>query len=622
MEKLFVCLVSILISSALFSQQSDSIYHLRRIDLGNIKTTISHEEIERNYAKSLSQLLNEQAGFVVNGAYQPLGSFINIYSEGALGAKILILIDGQPVWDPSSISNAYFDLNFISLDEIEEINLYKPGQGANLGDGAMMGSIDIITRKGYSSKSINLKVRKGIGNLNTSNSALQFWGTKNKFNYQASFSTASTDGFSIAQDTTGTGGFDIDGFRNSVFNSRIEYTPNHNLLLYGYCLYSKYKASTDIEGFVDAKDYFYTNKLVNTGIGGAYVLNKTQIFFDYKFSNTIRDYHYASYDQQHWGGLANFVKIETRTALSKQCRFSAGIDYRDNQMKYFTYDTLNGDTYKHFPSFYQYGVFTGIDYQTKDNSLSFHIKGRLNNHSSGGMDNAYSIYGNYRLNKHFNLFSSIATGFLTPTIFELLYTDIGNNQLAAERSSTFDFGIEYNTDNIQNRLHLLHNNLSSMVNFDFQSGTFDNCDKLNVTGVEYEFNTNLSKHLQIKGNYTYMSGNEQSPSRQNTWDIVTYDYLVRRPKNIVNLNITYHDNKQYSITINGKYVSTAYDVGAASDDIIMKEYFLLNLNASLHIYKGLSANLGIQNLLNTTFYDTRGFNSIPLLANGCLSYTF
>ena len=391
------------------------------------------------------------------------------------------------------------------------------------------------------------------------------------------------------------------------------------MLLYGYCLYSKYKASTDVEGFVDTKDYFYNNKLINTGIGGSYELNKTRLSFDYKYSNSIRDYHYASYDQQHWGGLANYVKVETNTVLSKQFRLSAGIDYRDNQMKYFTFDTINGDTYQHFPSFYQYGVFTGIDFQTKDSSFSFHLKGRLNKHSSSGMDNAYSIYGNYRINKYFNLFTCFTTGFLTPTIFELSYSDFVNNQLSSERSSTFDFGFEYNTDNNQHRLHFLHNNLSSMVDFNFQSGTYDNCDNLNVTGVEYEFNTKLSKHLQIKGNYTYMSGKEQSPSRQNNWDLITYDYLVRRPKNIVNLNITYHNDKQYSITLNGKYVSSYFDVGAATDDFKMKEYFLLNLNTSLHIYKGLSANLGIQNLLNNTFFDTRGFNSIPLLANARIS---
>ncbi len=622
MKKLFTCLLCILIYNTLLSQQSDSIYSIHGYEIGEIKTVISHVEIQMNCTKTLSQLLNDQAGFVINGAYQPQGSFVNIYSEGSLGPKMLVLIDGLPVWDPSSISESYFDLNIISLNEIEEIEIYRGANASTLGSGAVCGTINIITRKKQSSKTINLKATQGFGNLNTSNFGIQLWGDKNKFKYQASYSTSYTNGFSISQDTTGVKGFDIDGFKNKIFNSRIEFNPNHNLLLYGYCLYSKYKASTDIESFVDSKDYFYTNKLLNTGIGGIYLIKKTNIIFDYKVSNAIRDYHYAFYDKQHWGGLTQFIKTESITTLSKKITLSLGIDYKHNALDYFTFDTIAGDTYKNFPSLYQYGVYTFLNFQSKDSSFNCNLKARINNHSSCGKNNAYSLYGKYRINSNFKAFASIATGILTPSIFELYTADFGNSSLSAESSTTADVGFEFHNKSIKSKIRLFNNHINSIINFNFQTSAYANWDNLNTKGVEYEFESELSKIISLNGNYTFITGKEETTSRQNYWDMITYKYLARRPKNIANINVTFKYKTNFSLTLNGRYVGNFYEVGVATDDIKMKEYFLLNLNSNVLLLKGLSANLGIQNLLNNTFHDSLGYNSIPLIANASISITF
>jgi len=606
----------------LFSQQSNPIDTLHTWGLGEIKTVISHTEIEKNGAKSLSQLLNEQAGFVINGAYQTAGSFINIYSEGALGAKTLILIDGLPVWDPSSISDAYFDLNFISLNEIEQIILYKTAQSVSFGSGAMCGAINIITRKNKSSKAINLKVSQGIGNLNASSAAIQFWGSKRQFNYQLSYSTSRNGGFSYATDTTGTQGFDKDGYHNNIFNSRIEYNPQKNLSFYSYCLFSHYKASTDIEGFVDTKDYYYTNKFLNTGIGGRFSKNNTSITFDFKGSNAIRDYHNAPLNTEHFGGLTHFGKLELFTKLSQHISFSVGTDYRYNQLTNTAFDTVNGAITLHFPTSYQYDLFGGIHFLNNDSTFSLNLKGRMNKHSLSGVDNTFSVDGGFRINKFLNLFTSVSSGFLTPSLFESTDTFLGNKSLGSEKTTSYNLGIELKNKFLWGRLSIQNNRINHIINYNFNTNAYANCDKLTATMVEYEFKTQLNHSIVFSGNYTFLVGKEQTISRQNFTDTTTYDYLVRRPKNIGNLNITYNNKKKLSITLNGRFVSKYYEVGLGSNDCLMNGFLILNLNSFIYLYRGLSVNIGIQNLLNKTFFDTRGFNSIPLLINGCLSYTF
>ena len=65
---------------------------------------------------------------------------------GASAGNILILLDGIPVNDPSVITN-YFDLNFITLDQVERIEILKGGQSTLYGSDAVSGVINIISKK-------------------------------------------------------------------------------------------------------------------------------------------------------------------------------------------------------------------------------------------------------------------------------------------------------------------------------------------------------------------------------------------------------------------------------------------------------------------------------------------
>src|SRR5258705_9173746 len=113
---------------------------------GKVITLISKEEIEKSAGKSLAQLLNEQAGITINGALNNQGTNQSLFMRGASSGRTLILLDGIPIYDPSVINNE-FDLNLISLANVECIEICRGAQSTIYGSDAVAGIVNIITTK-------------------------------------------------------------------------------------------------------------------------------------------------------------------------------------------------------------------------------------------------------------------------------------------------------------------------------------------------------------------------------------------------------------------------------------------------------------------------------------------
>src|SRR6478752_9233555 len=123
---------------------------------GKVVTVITKAQIEKSSGKTVAQLLNEQAGIVINGALSNAGSVQTIFMRGAGSGRTLILMDGIPVNDPSQINND-FDLNFFSINDVERIEVCKGAQSTLYGSDAIAGVINIITTKTNITKPLNVK---------------------------------------------------------------------------------------------------------------------------------------------------------------------------------------------------------------------------------------------------------------------------------------------------------------------------------------------------------------------------------------------------------------------------------------------------------------------------------
>jgi vitamin B12 transporter len=137
-------------------------------------------------------------------------------------------------------------------------------------------------------------------------------------------------------------------------------------------------------------------------------------------------------------------------------------------------------------------------------------------------------------------------------------------------------------------------------------------------GVEYETNIRLSNQLQMTMNFSYLSMTDSTQSRVNFKD-TGYVYGLRRPGFQSNISLNYSTQKA-TVSLIGKYVGSRSDIGGfRRADVLLPAYFLLGAYGEYRFNDKLKAFVDAQNMTNHTFFDLRGFNSIPFLINTGIS---
>ena len=598
-------------------------YPQKQSTTGKVITVITKDEIEKSSGRTLPQLLNEQAGITINGALNNLGANQTLYMRGAGSGRTLVLLDGIPLNDPTLITND-FDLNLFSLNNIERIEIARGAQSTLYGSDAIAGVVNIITVKNDIKKPVNVKATASAGSYGTYRGNLQVYGKENKLTYNVRYGRLTSKGFSAAYDSTGHAGFDKDGYNSDVVSTSLQYQLTENLNLRGFFQSSRYKTDLDAEGFTDEKDYTVKNKSLITGGGFHYKKNNVTVTGNYQYSTNKRNYlndsidrpSFTTFSTDDYSGKSQFVELYSSVGLSKNFSSLVGVDYRYNGMyssyyslsSYGPYTSAFNDT-----SLHQSSLYASLFYHDLKEKLHIELGGRLNNHSRYGSNQTFTFNPSFNINQRFRVFGSIATGFKAPTLYQL-YSNYGRLDLKPERSTTYEAGLQYQTQKTNSRLVYFDRHIKDGIDFDNINLKYFNYNKQIVNGVEFETRFELVKNLTITGNYTYLKPNEQSQSRI-TFKDTTYDHLLRRPQHSFNVTAGYQFGKQFYLSIAGKYVGNRFDAVYAANDVVLDKYFLLNAYAEYKIRDYLKLFVDAQNLTNKKFFDVRGYNSIPFLLN-------
>jgi len=591
---------------------------------GKVVTVIGKEQIEKSAGKTVAQVLNEQAGITINGANNTLGSVQTVYMRGANPGRTLILLDGIPVNDPSQISSD-FDLNFFSINDVERIEICKGAQSTLYGSDAIAGVINIITTKKDVSTPFNVKATAAGGTYGTFKGNAQVYGKAGKFTYTARYAKLKTDGFSSAYDSSGKGNFDKDGYDGNATNASVQYQASKNLLVKAYTMYSQYKTDLDAGAFADDKYYHLNNNYFSTGTGFQFKNDALTLVGNYQFAQTNRSYHRDSLDQDVFSyyvdnkyfAKTQFAELYANVKLGAGFSLLEGADYRYASMNnnYFSvsgygpYSSSFADT-----SMSQGSMYASLLFNNK--KLNVELGGRLNVHSRYGSNYTYTFNPSYAISNHYRVFGSIASGFKAPSLYQLYGgAYVGNLNLQPEKSVNYEIGLQQQYKLITNRLVFFYRDIKNGIDYNNNTSTYFNYVGQIVRGVEFETNIHPVEKLNITANYTYLSGTEQTLNRIDNTD-TSYSYLLKRPKNTVNLMVSYQFTKALSISVSGKYVSKNFDLGGyAVPDVELKGYGLLNAYAEYKFKKNFTFFIDAKNITNTKYtevygYSTQGSNAI------------
>ena len=183
---------------------TDSRFELKRENSGKTVIKIDTIELKRSQGKTIAEIINTKSGIEINGSRSNGGQNLSYFIRGGNNRQVLVLIDGIQVSDPSQIAGDY-DLRLLDINQIESIEIIKGAASTLYGNSAATAVINIITKKA-SKETISASFLSSIGtnqssddtnnNIADFNNSITVSGTKNKFNYQASFANQYQDGMS------------------------------------------------------------------------------------------------------------------------------------------------------------------------------------------------------------------------------------------------------------------------------------------------------------------------------------------------------------------------------------------------------------------------------------------
>jgi vitamin B12 transporter len=581
---------------------------------GKVVSVIDQATLQRNQGKTITEILNYQAGVFINGANNVLGTNQDVYFRGANTGNVLILVDGIPVGDPSQIDNS-FDLNNIPTSQVERIEILKGAQSTLWGSDAVAGVINIITKKA-GTKKIGVEALLSYGSYNTVRGAAGINGTVDKFSYNINDNFTGSDGFSAAYDSTGKQNFDKDGFHQNNVQANLKYAISSRLTIKGLYNFGKYKADLDAGAFTDDRNYRFTNtnninnlELIYNGSAISLHLSNTlikaeRIFFDDTTSQG------GNYIRGNYNGNSVVTELFANIRLSNKLSWISGLQYTgqktDQQYlsidNFGTYKTALGDSARAK----NFSVYNSL-MLTDARGLNIEAGFRYNNHSIYGDNTTFTFNPSYNIDDNSRVFVNISSGYKIPSLYQL-YSEYGNKLLKPEDSRNYELGVQTFSNNKRNSFRITGfiRDTKNLIVFYTDTVTYAsryvNRDQQHDYGFEMENTISIGVFGSWINNLTYVDGEGINNN-------VKTKNLFRRPNFTFNSTLTLQLSKGFTLDPSFRFVGTRlkgdYDAGPE----LMPQYYILDCYAAYAFSKYLRVFIDWRNITDQQYFDVPGYNS-------------
>jgi len=191
---------------------------MRANELLSDVTLIDRDAIEASGQESIADLLARQPGIQMSSSGGP-GTTTSFYVRGARPEQTKILVDGVPL---NSVDLSGPPLRFLSLSDVERIEILRGPASALYGADAIGGVIQIFTRNG--APGLKGDAFAGYGTYNTWQANAGLSGGNEQWRFRIEGNHEASDGFS-AQKHASNKDADKDGYRNSGGSVSLSFLP-------------------------------------------------------------------------------------------------------------------------------------------------------------------------------------------------------------------------------------------------------------------------------------------------------------------------------------------------------------------------------------------------------------
>ena len=591
---------------------------VKQSQTGKVVSVIDQATLQRNIGKSITEILNYQAGVFVNGANSALGTNQDIYLRGAGSGNTLILIDGIPVGDPSQITNS-FDLNNINPNQVERIEILKGAQSTLWGSDAVAGVINIITKKA-GDKKLAPNASVSYGSYNTFKASAGIGGKVDRFTYNLNYNYIESDGFSSAYDSTGNAGFDKDGFKQNSFQANLGYKISSKFSIAAISNYGKYHADIDNGAFKDDKDYITENSSFINSLALHYKYGKSSFHFTNTIINakrisindTTADLKNGDYSLGRYKGSSFVSELYGNIGLIDKVSLTAGVQRIEQNTDQsnegysrdysYGYSSALGKDSAKITNYAGYASLLLTDLKNMNAEAGV----RYNHHNIYGSNATYSFNPSYNIDGNTRVFVNISSAFKIPSLYQL-YSEYGNKDLKPESSNNYELGVQALSNSKKNSLRLVafKRDIKDVIIFytdaDYVS-RYLNRDRQHDYGFEVESNIAIGNIGNWVNNFTYIDGEGEDAG-------VKVKNLYRRPNFTFNSVLTLEPVKGLTIMPSFRFVGTRvkgeYDPGPA----LMPQYYTVDFYTSYNFIKQVRIFADIRNITDQKYFDIPGYNS-------------
>ncbi|MFD1333012.1 TonB-dependent receptor plug domain-containing protein [Methylopila musalis] len=614
--------------------------------IGSAVSSLSREELETRQIRVVSDALRELPGVAVSRT-GPVGALTQIRIRGSEGNQTLVLIDGIEMNDPG-MSGEYDFANLLAL-EVERLDVLRGPQSALYGSDAAGGVVNIVTRRGDGKPSFRGQVEGGsFGTLN--GSAAVSGGTE-AYDYLFATQLFHADGISVAKkrDAWNAGFRDRDGYESGGALAKVSVRPSEMFELTGVARYTSFRADRDnfgaAQGFpyaaaVESGDYERGKQFFGRVQGKATLLDGA---WDHVLglSHTHQDRrNYEADDRRSSSTVGETVKLDYQTNY----RFSTEGGLPASHVLTFGADTQRDHVVSkskwQAPEFggqgpvrrsitntgvvgqYQLGLFQNL---FVTGSVRHDFNERFRDETTYRLASAYTFDATKT-----KLRASFGTGVKNPTILELFgfYGNyVGNAALSPEKTRGWDIGVDqpFWDDRVTVEATYFRQRVSDLISSrssQTPSGAYVttpiNLDGTSrIKGVELGVTLRPIDGLSVRAAYTYSDGEDPTGVE-----------LVRRPRNVGNLNVNYaflddRANVNLGVIYNGKQKDYAFDAVTYARTLRpLKAYTLVNLGAAYKIHPNAEVYGRVENLFDRRYEEVFTYNAPGRAAYGGVKVSF
>jgi vitamin B12 transporter len=572
-------------------------------------TVIDSATIAR--ATDLSQLLNEQAGIVINGAYANPGKDKSLFMRNAGNAFTIILIDGQPVLDPSSLGGAV-DLRLLSLDGIDRIEILRGAKSLLYGSDAVAGVINLITKQGSTgpaSKRPTLHLRAAAQSIPSFEAGIALSGQTKKLDYRLGYDRFQTRGISEALAPEGnTQTFDDDGATRENINASLTYRPIPGLSIRPALRLASFDGDYDAGSFQDGANT-YENDLLLPSLAFDYTTGKTITGARYSYTKSDRVFTDENQGPFAFNGVNQQADVYTTIRNEKGTYLTGGLQYRR--------ESLTGEEVvmnRELTDVTTISPYLQAGSRVGDNLL---LEGglRYNSHDIfGGLLN-FSAAASLPITNSLTTRLSFSNAFQSPTLDQLGGPFGANPDLEPQRATSLELGatLADPKGTYEIGLNLFNRRVTDLINFG-PAFTYQNLGELVDNGLELTARGRLSDHFHLNANLTYVSGT-LTQDVGNGPPVETKEFF-RRPRTTGLLGLTYNAKERFTARLSAQYTGERpdvfFDAGFQRFEVELKPYLLINAYAEYRLLMEENLRIFVDgiNLTNSDFVEVTGFSTL------------